>query len=298
MTVEINTFVLNRLSILLTDPSLMDRALARKTRSPEDSAYINDSFASWGIKFQDGTTQAEKDLVYYMWMSRTEATSPVWPREKPREAFFAKVKEASVRPTPRTREISVREEPVRAEPVRVEPARDLFSDLFAQENKAKEKAKTARMALAKAELEETKREKPLPFVRQTETTTHSRKRVTSVFAQTPNPGPRDPTVLHKTSLCNSVLKGYACKRGDECTYAHSYEALIPRNCRFGADCTYICRTAEKGVFVGKCKFWHPTETPQGYVKRTQTDRPKREEVDARGIDVDIQSPRRTRLTAN
>uniref|UniRef100_A0A0G4FDN4 C3H1-type domain-containing protein n=1 Tax=Chromera velia CCMP2878 TaxID=1169474 RepID=A0A0G4FDN4_9ALVE len=31
--------------------------------------------------------------------------------------------------------------------------------------------------------------------------------------------------LEKTSLCYSVLKGFACARGNQCTYAHSFEEL-------------------------------------------------------------------------
>lgn len=82
--------------------------------------------------------------------------------------------------------------------------------------------------------------------------------------------PSKPAVTYKTRFCDSVLKGYKCKYGSSCQFAHTESELNKLTCKFGDRCNYVC-SVEKGVYTNRsekiCNRWHPSETCQSYLSR-------------------------------
>lgn len=65
-----------------------------------------------------------------------------------------------------------------------------------------------------------------------------------------------PVQMRCVELCRNFCEGKTC-RNRFCNFAHSYEQLNKRPCKFGKACKY-----------GKtCNMWHPNEQPEQWCKR-------------------------------
>lgn len=86
-----------------------------------------------------------------------------------------------------------------------------------------------------------------------------------------------PEELYKyTRMCNSILNNITCERGEECTYAHSFEQLKISTCMFGNNCRNILQNGScySNNDSSKCYYIHPEEIMENFKKRI-TDSRKR-----------------------
>ena len=76
----------------------------------------------------------------------------------------------------------------------------------------------------------------------------------------------------KTKLCVSVSLGIECKYGDKCHFAHSQEEIVIPECSFGYNCRFVRCSSSKEKWYNngddkKCKYCHPGEIRENYLKR-------------------------------
>jgi hypothetical protein len=88
----------------------------------------------------------------------------------------------------------------------------------------------------------------------------------------------------KTKLCVSVSLGIECKYGDKCHFAHSQDEIVIPECSFGYNCRFVrCSSSnEKWYNNGddkKCKYCHPGEIRENYLKRLGIYREEKIDVD-------------------
>ncbi len=90
----------------------------------------------------------------------------------------------------------------------------------------------------------------------------------------------DPEVVYKyTRMCQSILDNIPCEKGDECTYAHTFEQLRTSECMFGNECHHILKNAHGYVNNHEssktCFYIHPDENLDNLKKRIIDIRKKR-----------------------
>lgn len=73
----------------------------------------------------------------------------------------------------------------------------------------------------------------------------------------------------KTKLCWSVNSLGPCPYGNRCTFAHNINEIVCKECNFGDWCNLIMFTEDGSENCGDkvCKFKHPSETKEMYLKR-------------------------------
>ena len=79
----------------------------------------------------------------------------------------------------------------------------------------------------------------------------------------------------KTRLCWSVNSLGPCPYGNRCTFAHNINEIVCKECNFGDWCNLIMITEDGTVNCGEkvCKFKHPSETKEMYLKRVKINIP-------------------------
>lgn len=76
------------------------------------------------------------------------------------------------------------------------------------------------------------------------------------------------TSLVKSTFCRSVTnKGFTCKYGKDCKFAHTVEELVPSLCVFKSSCKYIHDKTRP------CPHLHPKEDKQSFLKRLNINAP-------------------------
>jgi hypothetical protein len=90
-----------------------------------------------------------------------------------------------------------------------------------------------------------------------------------------------------TKLCKSFYDKSKCELEDKCTFAHSIDQLVIKNCGFNATCRHVIKQDGEYVNVAEkvCNFLHLNETLQNYEKRVL--QPKFKEIQVVPITVPV-----------
>ena len=95
--------------------------------------------------------------------------------------------------------------------------------------------------------------------------------IKDMFSSRPNKKNNDRADNSCTQMCRSFNTDQDCPHGDKCRYAHSYEELRPRECRFEDYCRNV--VFEDGAYNNLncrgCGFIHPEETKENFVSRNR-----------------------------